>query len=169
MNIRRADINDLDSVMPIFDEARKTIASLGIDQWQNGYPDRDVIMRDMDEGNSYLVEDDVVYASFAVICDGEPTYDKIYDGEWSSGNNNRNYLAIHRVAISLAKRGQGIAGKIIEHASHIAEDSGLSSIRIDTHRGNIVMRKMLEKNGFSYCGIIYLSDGSERVAYEKLL
>jgi hypothetical protein len=28
---------------------------------------------------------------------------------------------------------------------------------------------MLEKNGFIYCGIIYLSDGQERLAYEKVL
>jgi hypothetical protein len=28
---------------------------------------------------------------------------------------------------------------------------------------------MLEKNGFSYCGVIYLADGAERVAYEKII
>jgi hypothetical protein len=31
------------------------------------------------------------------------------------------------------------------------------------------MRRMLEKHGFVYCGIIYLQNGDERVAYEKLL
>jgi hypothetical protein len=31
------------------------------------------------------------------------------------------------------------------------------------------MRRMLEKNGFVYCGIIYLESGDERVAYEKIV
>ena len=29
--------------------------------------------------------------------------------------------------------------------------------------------KMLEKNGFIYCGIIHLATGEERVAYEKIM
>ena len=42
-------------------------------------------------------------------------------------------------------------------------------VRVDTHEGNIPMRKMLEKNGFEYCGTIHLLDGQPRVAYEKLV
>ena len=43
MEIRRTRKEDIDAIMPIFDEARTTIATLGIDQWQNGYPSRAVI------------------------------------------------------------------------------------------------------------------------------
>lgn len=46
---------------------------------------------------------------------------------------------------------------------------GVRSLRCDTHRGNTVMRHTLEKNGYVLCGVIYLRDGAERVAYEKLL
>ena len=46
-------------------------------------------------------------------------------------------------------------------------------IRIDTHRQNASMQRMLEKNGFAYCGIIYLQDGAEagaeRLCFDKLL
>lgn len=31
------------------------------------------------------------------------------------------------------------------------------------------MLRMLKKNGFEYCGVIYLKDGQERVAYEALV
>ena len=30
------------------------------------------------------------------------------------------------------------------------------------------MQKTVEKNGFVRCGIIYLANGSERLAYERL-
>ena len=42
-----------------------------------------------------------------------------------------------------------------------------SNIRIDTHRDNRIMRHNIEKHGFAYCGIIYLANGDERLAYQK--
>ena len=170
MEIKKTDIADIDAIMPIFDEARATIATLGIDQWQNGYPSREVIENDVKKAQSYcvLVGGEVV-GTFALIDDGEPTYDEIFGGKWITGDGKEHYFAIHRVAISVKSRGSGISTQIIDFCRDKARENGKISLRIDTHRGNIVMRKMLEKNGFAYCGTIYLSDGAERVAYEKLI
>ena len=41
------------------------------------------------------------------------------------------------------------------------------NLRIDTHRDNIPMQKCLIRNGFEYCGVIYLANGDERLAYQK--
>lgn len=179
MLIRKTEIADLDTLMPIFDEARGTIAALGIDQWQNGYPSREIIEKDIELSQSRVVISGGIFtacgslggdacATFALIFDGEPTYDKIYDGEWLTGDSD-SYIAIHRVAISVAMRGRGIAGEIINYATDTARSLGRKSLRIDTHRGNVVMRKMLEKQGFFHCGTIYLENGDERVAYEKII
>ena len=170
MIIRKTTILDTGEVMPIFEEARRTIAALGIDQWQNGYPSEEVILADIAKDQSYLCEiDGRACGTFAMLTDGEPTYDKIYDGHWLTGDDSRDYIAIHRVAISVSSRGSGLSGKIIGYAADFAKKKGRKSLRIDTHRGNAVMRRMLEKNGFQYCGIIYLENGDERVAYEKVL
>ena len=170
MIIRKTTISDIGEVMPIFEEARRTIAALGIDQWQNGYPSEDVIFADIELGQSYVCEiDGRICGTFAMLENGEPTYDKIYDGHWLTGDDSRDYIAIHRVAISVSSRGSGLSGKIIGFAADFAMEKGRRSLRIDTHRGNAVMRRMLEKNGFKYCGIIYLESGDERVAYEKVI
>jgi len=170
MIIRNSKLSDLPRLMEIFDEARKTIALLGINQWQNGYPTHDIIENDINKGESYAVEiSDTLAGSFVMILDGEPTYDNIYEGKWKSGNENQSYLTIHRVAISVAKRGTGISGEIIKFAERKAKENGKTAIRIDTHEGNVVMRRMLEKNGFEYCGIIYLENKDPRVAYEKII
>ena len=58
MEIKRTNREDIDTLMPIFEEARKTIASLGIDQWQNGYPSRQVIQEDVKLMQSYFVTSD---------------------------------------------------------------------------------------------------------------
>ena len=169
MTIRRSTKSDINFLMPIFDEARRTIAALGIDQWPNGDPSEGVILADIEKMQSYLCElDGKVCGTFAIIDDGEPTYDKIYDGEWLTGNSD-GYIAIHRVAIAVSSRGSGLSGKIMGYATDFARKKGRKSLRIDTHRGNAVMRRMLEKNGFSYCGVIYLANGDERVAYEKII
>lgn len=41
-------------------------------------------------------------------------------------------------------------------------------IKVDTHEENISMQKLLKKNNFKYCGIIYLEDKSKRIAFEKI-
>lgn len=170
MIIRKTTISDIDEVMPIFEEARKTIAALGIDQWQNGYPSKEVIIADIELDQSYVCEiNGKICGTFAMLERGEPTYDKIYDGHWLMGDDSRDYIAIHRVAISVSSRGSGLSGKIIDFAVFFAKEKERKSLRIDTHRGNAVMRRMLEKNGFEYCGIIYLESGDERIAYEKVL
>ena len=42
------------------------------------------------------------------------------------------------------------------------------NIRIDTHRDNIIMQHNLAKHGFTYCGIIFLANGDERLAFQKI-
>ena len=170
MIIRKATLKDLDSLMPIFDEARGTIAKLGINQWQDGYPSYDVISEDIDKNRSYAVEQDgIICGTFVLVDDGEILYDTIYDGHWLTGDESQDYVAIHRVAISVAKRGSGISTAMINYAADYAKGLGRASLRIDTHEGNVVMRRMLEKHGFVHCGTIHLANGAPRVAYEKML
>jgi len=169
MEIRKTTAADLDAVMEILNEARRTIAQLGINQWQDGYPTPDVILADIEASRSrVMVKDGEIIGTFAVLDDGEPTYDRIYDGHWKTGDDTRKYIAVHRVAVSVKSRGSGASGELVNYACDMARHLGMQSVRIDTHEGNVVMRRMLEKNGFVFCGTIYLENGDPRVAYEKL-
>lgn len=175
MNIRATTPKDIDAVMAIIEEARGTIAALGIDQWQNGSPNLAMVTQDMALGQGRVVTDDdgAIIGTFALIYTGEPTYDRIYDGAWRGADRADDgsvaYIAIHRVAVSVAQRGRGVSTAIIGYAEEYARILGKTSLRIDTHEGNVVMRRMLEKNGFVHCGTIYLQNGDARVAYEKVL
>ena len=177
-SIRKTAKEDILGVMAVLDEARATIATLGIDQWQDGYPQKEVIEKDISIGASHCIEDTEsgeIISTFALFLDGDPLYDNIFDGEWKTGSSPSSllddvvYVALHRVAISVKARGSGLSGAIINFATDAAKKAGKRSVRIDTHEGNVVMRKMLEKHGFVHCGTIYLEDGAARVAYEKLI
>jgi GNAT superfamily N-acetyltransferase len=174
MQIRPTTQNDLDAVMSIIEEARRTIAALGINQWQNGSPNRAMIEEDISlgQGRAVTLNGEIV-GTFALIFDGEPTYDIIEEGAWSLPDRTEtgewSYLAIHRVAISVASRGTGVSTAIIRYAETTARACGRASLRIDTHEGNVVMRRMLEKHGFVCRGVIHLDNGDPRVAYEKVI
>jgi GNAT superfamily N-acetyltransferase len=167
MIIRLAEKKDIDKIMQIISDARESIGRLGIDQWQYGYPTRDIVKEDVLLERSFVVElDGTICATFALMMNGEPTYKKIYCGAWIGDGE---YLALHRIAIESHHRGNGIAESIIAFLVEYGAKNGYSSVRVDTHEGNLPMRKMLEKNGFEYCGTIHLLDGQPRVAYEKLV
>lgn len=172
--IRKTVTSDLDRVMELFDMARATMATLGIDQWQDGYPYRENIEEDIKNGESYVVEcSGIVVATFMLMNRNEETYEKIYDGNWLT-DNSKPYATIHRITVAPQNRATAgdrtekpISSLIVDFAKEFARALP-GGVKVDTHEGNIAMRKMLEKNGFKYCGIIYLVDGQKRVAYQAV-
>lgn len=170
MTIRKTTAADLDEIVPILEEARRTIAALGINQWQDGYPNRAAIEEDLRLDRSYvLAENGHVVGTFALIPDGEPLYDVIENGHWTTGDDSRDYNAVHRVAIAVASRGSGASTIMVDFVRSLTRMAGKASVRIDTHEGNRVMRRMLEKHGFVHCGTIHLANGDPRVAYEMIV
>ena len=169
MIFEKTNLLALDEITQIVADARARIGRLGIDQWQYGYPSRDVITEDIRAGRSYVArdEDGSIAAVFTVIDDGEPIYDKIFDGAWATDGDA--YLAVHRIAVSEKKLRRGVAGNAMKFVEEMAVKMGRKSVRIDTHEGNTPMRAMLERNGYVHCGSVYLETGEHRVAYEKVL
>ena len=86
----------------------------------------------------------------------EPTYDKI-DGEWI--DDKQSYITIHRIASRGRKSG-------ISDAAFAWCKERADSVRVDTHRLNVPMIRAIERNGFTYCGIIIIADGTPRLAYQ---
>ena len=169
MTFSKTNLREVDAITHIVADARSRIGRLGIDQWQYGYPSRDVIVEDIRAGRSYVAhdEDGSLCAVFTVIFDGEPVYDKIFGGAWQT--EGKNYLAVHRIAVSGDKLRRGVASGAMKFVEEMAKAEGRDSVRIDTHRGNEPMRAMLERNGYMMCGSIYLENGEHRVAYEKVV
>lgn len=170
MKIERSNIKNIDTIMQILSDARGRIGRLGIDQWQYGYPTRDIVIEDVNVHRSFVAideEDNSICAVFTMLDDGEPTYDKIYDGEWLA--EGKPYVVVHRIAVASDKLRRGVASDVMRQIEARAKEIGYASVRIDTHVGNIPMRGMLEKNGYKHCGTIYLADGQLRYAYEKLV
>lgn len=169
MLFRKADLNDIGAILDIMESARQFQQKNGVIQWVNGYPSREIIEKDITSGYCHVMVDNVgVCACAAIIPDGEPTYEHIYNGSWLTGNS-ADYLTVHRVATADRVRGQGVAPMMMEHIRERAVNENYRSIRIDTHRDNLAMQRMLAKTGFERCGIIHLANGDERIAFELVI
>ncbi len=170
MRFRKTEEKDKAQVVGLWDQSRAYFKENQIDQWQDGYPDLACLEADMITEESYVLVDEeteevlgTCFVSFA----GEPDYDVIYEGNWQKAEP---YGVVHRVAVTPARKGQGLAGQMIDEAVKLCREKGVGSIRMDTHEDNRSMQRMLVKNGFLYRGIILLRrDGAKRVAFEKLL
>lgn len=162
MQIRKTTDKDVSAAAEIYDSARAFMRSVGnLTQWADGYPNRDSVLADMACGSSYVCEENgEILAIFYFRIGEDKTYGKIYDGAWLTDGE---YAVIHRIAVSDSARGRGVAAFIFEQCYR-----SFSNLKIDTHRDNIPMQKALLRSGFEYCGKIYLENGEERLAYQKV-
>ncbi len=166
MEFRNAAASDIDGIMKNIKQAQAYFKENGVNQWQNNYPNNETIKNDIEKGYGYVLEDNgEIIGTVAVSFDGEKTYDVIYDGEWLS---NGEYAVIHRMAVGNAYKGRGLSSVLIKYIENICLDKGVHSIKIDTHNENISMQRVIKKNNFKYCGIIYVEDKSARLAFEKI-
>lgn len=155
--------------MQIVSEAQMYLASLDIDQWQDGYPQEQVIRDDIYNLDGYVVvnKEGEIMATIMLTTRAEPTYN-IIEGNWLT-DESCPYGVIHRMAVGASFRGQGVAKFILESSEHKLKEDHIGSMRIDTHEENIGMQSLLSKCGYSYCGVIFLDNGDRRSAFEKLM
>ena len=160
--VRLAQVADLDKIMPVMDAAKGIMRSDGnMNQWSEGYPSSEAILADIHRKGGFVMEDcGKIVGYFAFLPSPEPTYSYIEGGEWL--DEKMPYHVIHRIASY--PEIHGVFSDIMEYC--FSQDP---NIRIDTHRENSIMRHNIAKHGFTYCGIIYLESGDERLAYQKIM
>ena len=162
MKIRKTTMADLATVMEIYAQARAMMAEGGNpNQWGAAHPPQHVIEQDIAQGQSYLCttpDGTTALAVFFFDIMPDPTYNKI-DGAWQ--NDTAPYGVVHRIA--RGRNAKGAGAFCLEWCYNQAQN-----IRIDTHKDNAPMLKLLPALGYQYCGIIWLANGDERMAFQKV-
>ena len=157
MKIRHATIKDIPKMREIFNYGREIQIQTGnLNQWEEGYPSKNLMMEDMEKGAAHVCESDQgeMIAVLSIFTEPDPTYYEI-EGEWL---NDEPYTTIHRIATSGVVKGVG------QYCLQWVQERS-ENVRIDTHKDNAPMKYVLEKLGFAYCGVIYLDNGDPRDAY----
>jgi len=157
--IRKAREEDLPRILDIYAYAREFMAVNGNpNQWGNSHPGVSTLEEDIRNGDLYVVADPGgIHGVFAFLLGEDPTYLTIYEGNWRS---DTPYGTIHRIA---SDGSGGILAAALTFTKQI-----IGHIRMDTHGDNHIMQQALAKSGFSRRGIIYIADGTPRIAYDLL-
>lgn len=159
MRIRKTKKEEVDLVLRMYDHSRGVMRADGNQVQWVGYPTREDIYEDIEREVSYIIDDDekTPLGTFALVPGVEPTYHYIDHGRWI--DTLTPYSTLHRLAAM--PNTSGIADQAFRFAK-----ANSNHLRVDTHHSNRPMHHILEKEGFVYCGIIYMPDGSPRDAYE---
>lgn len=162
---RKATPSETPQIWAILQHAILRRKAEGSDQWQDGYPNPDVIQKDIETDAGFvLTEEGIIIGYSAVMINNESAYENI-KGQWFT---NGDFVVLHRVAISQTHLGKGFAKMIIKFAEDFAFKNNIYSIKVDTKFDNLAMLKILEQLGYSYCGEVFFR-GSARKAFEKVL
>jgi len=164
-NFRKASLSDINPIWNILQQAIIRRKNDGSNQWQDGYPNLEVVQKDIEKEAGYvLTEGETIVGYIAVLINDEPEYAKL-KGEWLT---NDDFVLFHRVAISENYLGKGLAKMMINCIEDFAIENNIKSIKADTNFDNDAMLNIFEKLGYKYCGQVHFR-GNPRRAFEKVL
>lgn len=156
--IRKANITEIEEILQVYEAAKSYMYKCGnLTQWGKDYPGYDLIKEDIERDCLFVgIQDSKICFVFYFYIGEDPTYNIIDYGEWI---NDLPYGTIHRIASN------GLTKNVFKTIFDYCL-SKCNNIRIDTHKDNTTMLNNLKKYGFKKCGIIYVRDHMERIAFQ---
>jgi GNAT superfamily N-acetyltransferase len=164
-SFRKAKITEIPQIWNILKDAIQRRKKEGSNQWQDGYPNPEVLEKDIIKKNGFVLTDgNTVIGYCAILINDEPEYQNI-EGKWLT---NCDFIVFHRVAIAEEYLGKGYAKIIFNYIEEFAVQNNIYSVKADTNFDNYAMISIFKKMNYVYCGEVYFR-GSPRKAFEKTL
>lgn len=164
MNFREAKKEDIESILEVISHAKEYMKRNNSTQWNENYPNKETIINDIEKNIGYVLIVENLIRGYMVVDFSDDEIYKNIKGKWKTFGN---YASIHRCAIHKELRGQGYGSELFKFAEKLALSKNIRSVRVDTAPENETMKHLFNKNGYEYCGTVFI-DG-EKIAYEKLL
>jgi ribosomal protein S18 acetylase RimI-like enzyme len=146
--IRRARKEEIDEIMELIAKCVQVMQAGGSDQWDEHYPNREIISLDMERGSLWVCEENNAVAGILVLDEHQSEqYEEI---EWTETQGP--HLIMHRLAVHPEVQGKGIARRLSTYAEEYARQNGYSSIRLDTYAKNTRALALYPKLGYDFRG-----------------
>ncbi|MFC3748088.1 GNAT family N-acetyltransferase [Paenibacillus sp. GCM10012306] len=164
--IRTAHKDELEEIMKLIAKCVKVMQGGGSDQWDEYYPNKEVIGNDIESGTLYVYEDNQAIAGILVLDENQAeAYETI---TWEQ--NQGPHLIMHRLAVHPEVQGKGIARQLIAFAEELALQNGYTSIRLDTYAMNTRALELYPRLGYQLRGeISFPSRIANFPVFEKVL
>lgn len=153
---------ETDEIFSLYTSATANLNKRGIYQWDDIYPDAEIIRTDIVHQHMYTVKKaGRIIAAFAVCDESDPEY---CDGIWSIGT----YTVLHRFCISPEYQNKGYGKTILSHIEAMLKEKRIDYLRLDAFLQNPFSIRLYEKQGYSKTGVIHVRKGLFAL-YEKHL
>jgi len=164
ISIQKLDLSYLETLTAILSRVVQHLISNGIDQWDEKYPNAEILLRDLESQWAYGLFCDSQLAGYVVLNEFQDKEYAEIPWKYTSGSQ----LTIHRLFIDPQYQGRGLAQKMLAFAETFGKEHGYFSIRLDAFPGNTAAIKLYEKNNYEMRGSVRFRKG-EFYCYEKLL
>ena len=166
MIIRKAEISDLENIMKMYKSCVAGMIANGIDQWDESYPNTEVIMRDLIAQTYFVaIENEIIIAGINIDQNQDDTYLAL-DGK----DKKNQFLVVHRLAVKVEFWNDGIGKSLMLFTENLVIEKGLNSIRLDTYSGNPKAMEFYRRLGYSELGTIDLKPNKDKYhCFEKII
>ena len=166
MKIRRAYKTDLKNIMKMYKSCVNGMINNGIDQWDENYPNAEIISQDLKNKTYYVVEKkEEIIGGINIDRNQDITY---LDLKWQ--DNSNQFLVVHRLGVKEEYWNKKIGKNLMLFSEEMVVKKGLKSIRLDTYSGNPKAIDFYLRLGYKELGSINLKpDKNEYYCFEKII
>ena len=150
MEFRKAVFEDLPEVLLLYQKATQHMIDNGVKQWNEFYPNEEILKSDIENDSLYLSMHDSQIACVFVL-------DQKCDSEYTKGNwmyPLSSFAVVHRLCVNPAFQRQGLGFQAMLAVESIVKDMKIDSIRLDAYSQNPAALRLYEKLGYSKVGTV---------------
>jgi len=166
MIIRKANKTDLKNIMKMYKSCVTGMLKNGIDQWDDTYPNTDVISEDLNVGTYYVAEiDGTIIGGINIDRNQDDTYLAL---DWEDKSDS--FLVVHRLGVKEKFWNKKIGKELMLFTEKLVIEKGLKSIRLDTYSGNPKAMEFYRRLGYTELGSIDLKPTKDKYyCFEKII
>jgi len=166
MIIRKANKTDLKNIMKMYKSCVTGMLENGINQWDDTYPNTEIISEDLNVGTYYVAEiDGTIIGGVNIDKNQDNTYLTL---DWEDKSDS--FLVVHRLGVKEEFWNKKIGKYLMLFTENLVIEKGLKSIRLDTYSGNLKAMEFYRRIGYSELGTIDLKPDKEKYyCFEKII
>lgn len=164
LHFERAVPADLPEVLRLFQAATKHMDEQGIPQWDEIYPNREVLGEDIAREELYLcrIEDKIA----CVFVLSEHCDEEYAAGTWRSPESR--FCVLHRLCVHPDFQHRKVAARAMDYIEESLRQAGVESVRLDAFSLNPYALRLYESRGYQKAGQVHFRKGLFYL-YEKQL
>ena len=147
---RQANLNDLQDINLLVQNAIHVMEDDHIDQWDELYPTKEDFENDIISGDLYVgILEDKIAVVFALNQECDEDYQ---NGEWEYPE--RPYYVIHRLCVNPVFRNRGVAARTIHYIERLLKGRDVQAVRLDVFSNNPYSQRLYAKAGYVKTGVV---------------